>query len=192
MLTPSINWDRRDSFTRPRQGAVLGSSVDISKNVDNTLDDYVKIQAEAKGYVTPFMPLTLAGVVRGGYVFPYGGTSIIPTDRQFDLGGTGDLRGFEENLFHPNSSEGTTMIFASVEARIDVGYNIELAAFTDIGRLENDFTSLSVDQFRSSAGLGIRYITPIGPIGLLYGWKLGKKEPNEKSGNLHFALGYTF
>ncbi|MGE5669936.1 MAG: POTRA domain-containing protein, partial [Fibrobacterota bacterium] len=132
ILTPSITWDRRDSYTRPRKGAVLGTSVDISKNVDNTLDDIIKIQAEAKGYVTPFSPLTFAAVLRGGYLLPYGRTSLIPVDRHFYLGGTGDLRGFEQNLFNADKSGGSTMLFASVEARIDAGFNIELTGFTDI------------------------------------------------------------
>ncbi|NJL58609.1 MAG: BamA/TamA family outer membrane protein [Desulfobacteraceae bacterium] len=45
--------------------------------------------------------------------------------------------------------------------------------------------------FRSSAGFGLRYITPIGPIGFLYGFKLDH-EPGEDAGRLHFSVGYTF
>jgi outer membrane protein insertion porin family len=40
-------------------------------------------------------------------------------------------------------------------------------------------------------GLGLRYITPIGPIGFLYGFKLDPKD-GESAGRLHFAMGYTF
>ena len=192
VITPSYAWDRRDSFTRPRKGLVLGSSVDISKSLDNSLDDFVKLQFEVKGYVTPLSHLTFAGVVRGGNIRPFGGLSQVPADQHFYLGGTADLRGFDENLFHPqDSSGGTAMLFASLEARIEAGFNFELALFTDIGRLENDFSSMAPNQFRSSAGAGIRYITPIGPIGILYGWKLDRKQ-DEKIGAFHFSIGYTF
>ncbi|MDG5816834.1 outer membrane protein assembly factor BamA [Chitinispirillales bacterium ANBcel5] len=191
VLKPSFTYDRRDSFTRPRGGVLFGSSVDISQSIDSEVDDFVKIQSEARGYITPLSRLTLAGIIRGGYIHPLGEDAVVPTDQIFYLGGTQNIRGFDKNLFHPDSSGGTAMLSASIEARFELGYNIELTAFGDIGRLENDFRSISEDQFRSSAGLGLRYITPIGPIGLLYGHKIDRK-PDESSGAFHFSLGYTF
>ena len=47
------------------------------------------------------------------------------------------------------------------------------------------------DSFRTSVGMGLRYITPIGPIGLLYGQKIDPR-PGETSGQFHFSIGYTF
>ncbi|MBN1575008.1 MAG: BamA/TamA family outer membrane protein [Chitinispirillaceae bacterium] len=196
VMAPSFSWDRRDSFTRPRRGFLLSSSVDFSKSIGSTLDNFVKVQLEAKGFFTPHHSrFTWAGVVRGDYLRPYGGAEAVPADQRFYLGGTGDVRGFEENLFHPADSGGgiggNVSLSASIEARIDLGSHFELALFTDVGRLENDITSIAPDQFRSSAGAGIRYITPIGPIGILYGWKLSPK-PGEDAGAFHFSLGYTF
>ncbi|MGC9324793.1 MAG: BamA/TamA family outer membrane protein, partial [Desulfomonilia bacterium] len=43
----------------------------------------------------------------------------------------------------------------------------------------------------SSVGAGLRYITPIGPIGILYGHKL-ERNPSESPGRFHFSVGYTF
>jgi len=40
-------------------------------------------------------------------------------------------------------------------------------------------------------GLGLRYITPIGPMGLLYGHKLNRKD-GESAGRVHFSIMYTF
>ena len=47
------------------------------------------------------------------------------------------------------------------------------------------------DRFRSSVGLGLRYITPIGPMGLLYGHKLDREE-GESAGRFHLSIGYSF
>ena len=80
---------------------------------------------------------------------------------------------------------------ATIEARIAVGGPFELALFTDVGRLEDDLMSIAPNQFRFSAGAGIRYVTPIGPVGILYGWKLSPL-PDEDIGAFHFSLGYTF
>ena len=42
-----------------------------------------------------------------------------------------------------------------------------------------------------SAGAGLRYMTPVGPIGLLYGFKINRLK-SEDLGMLHVSIGYTF
>lgn len=190
-LTPSLSFDRRDAFTRPRKGIMINTSVDIGKGLEFSVDDILRFQAEARGYYTLFSRLTIAAVIRGGYCMPYGDNHTVPADRKFYLGGTGDLRGFEENKFHSDSRGANTLLFGSTELRIDLGYNLELPLFFDAGRLENSISSLSLHQIHSSAGTGIRYITPVGPVGLLYGWKINQKAA-KKQGMFHFSLGYTF
>lgn len=190
VVKPSLSYDWRDSFTRPKRGGYLGLSMDVSKSIGSSLDNFAKVQFEAKGYVTPVSPLTIAGVFRGGRIYSFAGAKTVPLDQRFYLGGTADIRGFDENMFG-DSGGGTVTMSATIEARVYAGFNIELAAFTDVGRLENDFESISLDQFRSSAGVGVRYITPIGPIGILYGWKL-KRRSGEDIGAFHFSFGYTF
>ena len=191
VLTPTFTHDRRDSFTKPKKGTFLGMSVDLSKSIGSSVDNYVKFQMEAKSFLTPLSFITFAGIVRAGYIHPYGGTSVIPTDRLFYLGGTRSVRGFKENLLVSDSSGGRVALSASLEARIPLVLNFELAGFYDIGRLQNSLASIDFDQFRMSAGGGIRYMTPIGPIGLLYGRKISKK-PGEEDGAFHFSIGYTF
>ena len=80
----------------------------------------------------------------------------------------------------------------NMEARIDLGGNFELPLFYDIGRIGKALVDHeTADKLRSSVGIGLRYITPIGPIGILYG---RKRDPvdGESSGEFHFAIGYTF
>ena len=78
-----------------------------------------------------------------------------------------------------------------METRFDLTEHYEMAVFLDSGRImDTEGTDMETD-FRYSAGLGLRYITPIGPIGILYGWKLDPK-PGEAAGRFHFSVGYTF
>lgn len=191
VLTPTLTHDRRDSFTKPKKGTFLSMSVDLSKSLRSNVDNFVKLQFEAKSFLTPLSFITFAGIVRVGYIHPYGGTTVVPTDRLFYLGGTRNVRGFAENLLVADSSGGRVAMSASLEARIPLVSNFELAGFCDAGRLQNSFDSFDFDQFRMSAGGGIRYMTIIGPIGLLYGRKIHKK-PGEKPGAFHFSIGYTF
>jgi outer membrane protein insertion porin family len=190
-LTPSVSFDRRDAFTRPRKGILMNASVDIAKGLEYSVDDILRLHAETRGYYTLFSRFTVAAVVRGGYCKPYGNNHAVPANRKFYLGGTGDLRGFQENMFHSDSRGANTVLFTSTELRIDLGFNLELPVFFDAGRLENTFSSILPNQIHSSAGTGIRYITPVGPVGLLYGRKINQKSA-EKQGVFHFSLGYTF
>ena len=124
-----------------------------------------------------------------------GDNEMVPQDQLFFLGGTRDVRGFRENELEINSEKnpvgGKAALSASVEARVDIGLNIEIPLFYDIGRIANNFQVESADEFRSSAGLGLRYITPIGAMGFLYGFKI-KQQAGEELGKFHFSLGYTF
>jgi outer membrane protein insertion porin family len=195
VTTPSLMYDTRDSFIRPRKGLFSFLSVDVSTGLRNSLDNFLKYRFDVRYYVTPFNRLTLASLGRAGYISAYGSDGIIPMDQLFYLGGTSDVRGFDENLLRFDEREnpvgGKTALSGSIEARIDLGYNVEFAPFFDTGVIRNTFVEGGSDSFRSSVGLGLRYITPIGPIGLLYGHKLDRRE-GESAGRFHFSIGYTF
>ena len=53
---------------------------------------------------------------------------------------------------------------ASGELRYDWAYGIRFATFVDAGMLAPDPASLSLDDFRWSTGVGVRYDTPVGPL----------------------------
>jgi len=195
VTTPSIRYDTRDSFVRPKKGIFSSLSVDISKGLSNLLDDFLKYRFDLRYYVTPLGRLTFAWLGRAGYIDPFNEEEAVPDDQLFFLGGISDVRGFKENLlrFDANGAPvgGRTALAGSLEARIDLGLNLELAAFYDVGRLTDTLGDDVSDKLRASVGLGLRYITPIGPIGFLYGRKLDPEE-GESRGRLHFSVGYTF
>lgn len=86
---------------------------------------------------------------------------------------------------------GLSSVSGTVEARVELGNEIELCIFTDSGSLGRYQTPNIPDGFRTSIGLGLRYLTPIGPVGLVYGYKLDR-EPGEDPGRFHISIGYTF
>jgi outer membrane protein insertion porin family len=195
VTTPSLVYNSTDSFVRPTSGMRVSVSVDASSGLQNSLDNFFKYRLDTRYYYSPVKRLILALHGRFGYIDPFGGKSLIPDDQLFFLGGINDVRGFSENSlrFDANNDPvgGRTSILGSAEARIDVGMNFELAAFYDTGAIRDPLTDDGLNDFRSSVGLALRYITPIGPIGGMYGWKLDRK-PGESPGAFHFAIGYTF
>ena len=195
VTTPSAIYNTTDSFSRPTKGIYASLFIDVSTGLQESLDNFLKYRFEARYYRTPMARLTFALRGRYGYIYPYGSDSVVPDDQLFYLGGTSTVRGFDENLLRFDA-EGTAVggqeaLLGNVEARFDLGMNIEMAAFYDIGSVRRAEDRGGVDDFRSSVGLGLRYITPIGAVGLLYGWKLDPMA-GEDAGRLHFSIGYTF
>jgi outer membrane protein insertion porin family len=83
------------------------------------------------------------------------------------------------------------MVNGNAELRVPLQYGFIVAVFLDAGSVwfpndpENGF------DLRESAGLGVRYVTPIGPISLDYGWKLDRRE-GESPSEWHFTIGAVF
>ena len=194
VVTPSIQWDNRDAFIRPRHGLLASLAVDCSSGVDNALDDFFKYRFDARGFYPLMSRVVLAGRVYAGFIEPYGGDNP-PQDQLFFLGGASTVRGYEENLLRYDAEGkavgGRMALSAGIEARIDIGYKFELTPFIDTGSVQKALVDEGNDDFRWSYGLGLQYITPIGPMGLFYGQKIDRR-PGESSGRWHLSIGYTF
>jgi len=194
VVTPSVQYDGRDSFIQPKRGQLAGFSVDISKGIDDTLDDFLRYHLDLRTYHAVMEGVTLAARTGVGYLVQYNGETS-PQDQLFFLGGTNSVRGFDENLLRfdadGNPVGGRLALLASIEARLDLGHAFELTTFVDTGSISETEMAVGDDDFRWSAGLGLQYITPIGPIGLFYGHKLDRRE-GESAGQFHLSIGYAF
>ena len=195
VVTPSISFDSRDNFMNPKKGVLFVAGLDLSSGLENSLDDFYKYRSDLRGYITPISRLTFAGRGSFGKLETYGDKGNVPDDQLFFLGGTASVRGFDENLFLTDSDGdpvgGRLMAMGNAEARIDLGSNYEFSIFYDIGYLDETSDWEGSNKVRYSAGIGFRYVTPIGAVGLTYGHKLNP-EPDESAGRLHFSIGYTF
>lgn len=195
VASPSVTYDSRDFFLRPRSGLFSIFSVDISKGVRNSFDDFLKYDLDVRYFYTPYSRLTFAFLGRCAALQTYGSSATIPDDQLLFLGGAASVRGFAENMLRYDDEEnpvgGRLALSGSLEARIDLGHNFELTAFFDTGSVQRALDEGGSGGFRSSVGGGLRYITPLGPIGALYGVKLDRRD-GEGPGRWHFSIGYTF
>lgn len=195
VTTPRILYDRRDSFIWPHKGIFSLVYVDISKGLQNDLDDFLRYHLDLRYFWTPFKGLTFAFISRGEYIDPYNESGRVPKDQLIYLGGITDIRGFRQNAMLTNANGdavgGRESLYGSIEARIGLGPNWEVPIFFDAGWLGGIQDPTVEKEGRITAGTGLRYISPIGPIGILYGYKLDRK-PDESAGEFYFSLGYTF
>lgn len=75
--------------------------------------------------------------------------------------------------------------------RFPLDYGFLFATFVDAGSVWLSRDPLNGFDLRETAGLSLRYITPVGPISVDYGWKLDRR-PGESSGEWSFAIGMVF
>ena len=111
----------------------------------------------------------LAGRVRNAFVY---GTELanLPVSRRFFAGGGGSARGFEYQSVGPEDANGTpiggrSLFEFSGELRWRREKPLGLVGFLDGATVGTD-QGVRFEDIRYSAGLGIRYKTPVGPIRL--------------------------
>ena len=185
LLMPGIGWSksRANDPRHPTRGWRLGAAVRGA--VAGVVSDVTLGQAELDGKLI----LPLAGgrlLTRAGIA----GTALddfdqLPASLRFFAGGDNSVRGFDYQTLGPRNSEGEVIggkhrLTASVEYDHRVWRNFGLAAFLDAG------TAFDTQDFNlhQSAGFGVRWFSPIGPIRVDFAF------PLEEGGfRLHLSMG---
>ena len=147
-----------------------------------------------------FFPLPIFNWVLGarglaGFIQGWGGEEV-PIFERFFLGGAGSLRGQGTRSVGPTDSRGAIIggdkeLLFSTELLIPIFPRFRLALFFDTGNAYGFDTAFDPTNLRLGAGAGIRFISPLGPLRLDWGYNLDRK-PGEKSNQFHFAVGSPF
>jgi len=89
------------------------------------------------------------------------------------------------------------LLIGNIELRRNLYRRLKGVLFYDIGNVwstkdkETETNDKTETSMRSSAGIGLRLITPVGPIRLDYGWILDRR-PEEPTGKFYLSVGHTF
>jgi outer membrane protein insertion porin family len=102
-----------------------------------------------------------------------------PLFKNFYGGGLGSVRGFEQGSLGVVDSTGA---FTGGTKRLNVNgelyfpvpgmgndKSLRIFAFTDVGNVWGEGESVSVSSLRSSTGVGLSWLSPIGPLKLSWG-----------------------
>lgn len=188
-IFPSITYDTRNHFWNPTAG------------------EYAKLQLEggyANGYdgdVFGNVTLELRKYHRGLFknnTFAYKVVGGIMTDttkegQRFWVGGGSTLRGYEGGFF-----KGTQKLVGTIENRTQINDLLGFVVFFDAGRAwkyagraqdyyhNADFP----DKIATTAGVGLRLNTPIGPLRFDFGWPVGDKMDDGME--FYFNMGQSF
>jgi len=160
-------------------------------------EEFSKYLLDYRHFWPAFWGTTFSVHGRVGYVHGYG-TEEIPLDERFYLGGINTLRGFDSREVGPQDPETGDFIGGDKETYFNFEFLFPLAAdvgmkgvtFFDIGNALGEEESW-FDEWRYSAGAGIRWLSPLGPLRLEWGYNLDPKD-GEDSSRIEFMVGRFF
>jgi translocation and assembly module TamA len=185
-LEQVVTWDRRDQALEPRKGFYTSLSLQEGGGPLGGDFSYFRVLPDVRGYfsVGEDNALTFSARLRVGELWPTSGNpedSAVVT--RFYGGGAVSMRGFNDRRLSPlllvpapASAPGVTlslpvggdgMIDGSFEARYSLTQALRLAAFVDYGQVTTAQVAPSdAGHLLWAVGLGLRYLTPIGPLRL--------------------------
>jgi translocation and assembly module TamA len=197
-LNGSTQIDRSDSLLDPRKGWRVDASVKPTYAFSGDGPDVPYIRALAQGRA--YLPLTqdaryvAAARLRLGTLV---GASVdnVPGADRFFSGGGGAVRGYAFQAIGPFDANdvplgGRSLAEASIEGRARVTDTIGVVAFLDAGSV-SDTEYPTFDNLRVGAGLGVRYMTPAGPIRFDIATPLNPSDRDEAI-QVYISIGQAF
>ncbi len=192
-ITPTITRDSRDNFLDPSRGSRNQLYVTFAGlGGDN---DFVKGEVDSAWY---FPIRSTSIMVRGRFGYAQGifGKQV-PLYERFYVGGIYTVRGLDFGEAGPKDPQtgdpigGTTELIFNTEYIFPIFPAMKLkgVVFADAGNSYENFVGFG--DLRYTSGTGVRWISPIGPIRIEWGYNLNRK-PGESSNKFEFAFGSFF
>ena len=205
----SLSRNTTDYRMDPRSGSLSSASIEFA-GLGGT-EKFVKYELDHRHFYPLFWKFVFSAHGRLGYVQEVGNEPI-PIDERYYLGGLNSLRGFETREVGPRiKSVATTDPVTG--ATSPGGYEYTGGTKVGYGNLEITFPLIEESGFkgvffydagntwaedqdyfsdvRHSAGFGLRWMSPLGPLRLEWGKNLDPRE-GEASSDLQFSIGTMF
>ncbi|MER9392828.1 MULTISPECIES: autotransporter assembly complex family protein [unclassified Mesorhizobium] len=188
-------YDNRDNRLNPTSGfrvlAYAEPSYDILSGAA-----FLKLRGEGSAYqsLDTASKFVLAERVALGSIV---GTGLqnVPADRRFYSGGGGSVRGYAYQGIGPKDIDnqpigGLSFFETSVEMRIALTDTIGIVPFVDAGTVSTTATP-DFSDVKVGAGVGLRYITPFGPLRIDAAVPLNRDRGDPRFG-IYAGIGQAF
>jgi len=188
-------YDNRDSRLNPTRGfrvlAYAEPSYDIMSGAA-----FLKLKGEGSAYqsLDTASKFVLAERVAVGSIV---GTGLenVPADRRFYSGGGGSVRGYAYQGIGPKDFTGQpigglSFFETSVEMRFAVSDTIGIVPFVDAGTVSTKSVP-NFSEVKVGAGVGLRYVTPFGPLRIDAAVPLNR-DPGDPHFGIYAGIGQAF
>lgn len=195
----SIGWDTRDNPLVPRSGHVLSLNVAESGLLWNIEDRWwqTKIAGRVLIPANRFTVFAMRGEV--GFMGTLHDSPQTPIQERFRLGGVSNIRGWGRNLIGPRAEDddklvlgGNHSLYGTLEMQRDIWGPMGLILFADAGNVWPEAHDARLDDLYTTAGVGLRFLTLIGPIRADFGYQLRQNDLGERPWAIHILLGSAF
>ncbi|HYN04069.1 MAG TPA: BamA/TamA family outer membrane protein [Vicinamibacteria bacterium] len=197
----SVIFDTRDDPLEPKRGIFLSADVQLSLRALGGVS-YLKGFFQATSVRRLRSDLVFVLSARLGLAGSFGGEPpLLPQPERFFAGGDYGPRGFPVDGLGPKlvgtdgqlyPTGGNAVALGGAELRYNFSRAFQLASFLDNGNVFLETRNLTLSRLRWSAGLGLRYRTPIGPVRLDWGYILDPEPGDDGRSHLNFSIGYAF
>jgi len=156
---------------------------------------FIKYQIEAKNYELMGEGFILASRIKLGTIYTKTNSDqIIPVEERFFSGGSRSIRGWSRQQLGPKDNDdtpigGNSIFEASIESRISIYGPLSIVLFMDAGNVWLKAEEISLKQIHLAAGSGLRFDTPIGPVGIDTARPVWD---NDSKWQIHFNIGHAF
>ena len=175
--------DERDSVMNARNGYYLSFYAEKAMHTIGSDIEYLKLLAEGR-YIKEIDPVVVAFKLRMGTL-----NHETPLFKHFFTGGAMSNRGYEYRDLGPHTkgdaTGGVGLIDTSFEVRYSLSEEFSVVSFFDASTISEEVQRFDSEWYRSY-GLGVRYISIIGPLR----FDIGFQEEGEFA--LHLGIGQVF
>ena len=209
-LTASLGWsvDSRDNILFPKKGELRRISGEVTTpGLDMQM---YKLTLQETWYKDVTKDLTFMLNGQFGYANSYGGKEF-PFYKNFYVGGVNSVRGYAQGSIGPVCLAGTAdctsatsnmfmggnkQIVMNAELFMPVPFiknnnQFRLSAFIDAGNVYSMDQSVTLGDLRYSAGMGVLWVSPFGPLKLVYA-KPFNNQSTDKTESIQFQMGQQF
>jgi outer membrane protein insertion porin family len=198
----SVGWqrDNRDSALVPSRGYYMQANAEYGTPIATTT--YYKGDVQAQYYYSFARGFVLGLNLQGGYGNGLDGKPY-PIFKNYYAGGIGSVRGYEPGSLGPRDVTtgdpigGSRMLVGNIETTFPLpgtGYDrtLRVFAFLDGGNVwGSEGNSVGANGLRYSYGVGLEWISPIGPLKLNYALPI-VRHAGDQYQKFQFQIGTSF
>jgi len=198
-------WDNRDNVIDPSKGNISRFFVENAGSVLGGNTDFTRYTFLTRQYFSLPLKNVLALTARYGLIDLRGVGDDLVVSERFFLGGPDSLRGFKFRRVGPRvpTDDGDFVIIGGTQELLfqadlifplATSVGLKGVVFFDMGNAFNDTEDLSINpsDLRKDFGLGIRWVSPFGPLRIEVGIPIGQRLPGERSYEVQFTVGNVY
>lgn len=189
LLMPGVSFSylRSDNRIDPHHGYRLQFDLQAAKEGLGSDTNLIHGNVLLKGLTTLGERHRLLGRVQFGGSATNGYQQNIPPSLRFFAGGDQSVRGYDYQSLSPENNQGDKiggryLVAGSAEYQYSVAEKWRVATFIDQG---NSFNSLELPSLKTGVGIGVRWVSPVGPLRL----DLARALDDDGGFRLHFSMG---